>query len=327
MRVAVTGAAGHLGGAVVRQLVAAGAEVRVLVHHDRRALEGLPVELHEGDLREPGVLAPLVAGCDRVLHLAAVIPLDPGDEPLMQSVNVEGVRRVVEACHTAGVARLVHVSSIHAFSALPRGEAVDETRGPAEPNAPAYDRSKAAGEAVIREAVAAGLDVVIVNPTAIVGPYDFRPSRMGEVLLDLYHRRLPGLVAGGFDWVDVRDVAASVLAAAERGERGGQYLLAGQWRSVVELATLVESLTGVRKPRLVSPMWLARSVAPVAAGWAHLRKRRPLFTPTSLVALRNHKLVSSARARAALGHTPRPLEDTVRDTFEWFRERGMLQAG
>jgi len=326
MRVAVTGAAGHLGGAVVRQLVDAGASVRVLVHQDRRAIEGLAVDVHDGDLREPGVVARLVDGCERVLHLAAVISLAPEDEPLMQSVNVDGVRTVVDACRAAGVRRMVHVSSIHAFSSLPADEPVDETRGPAEPNAPAYDRTKAAGEAVIREAVAAGLDVVTVNPTAVIGPYDFRPSRMGEVFLDLYHRRMPGLVAGGFDWVDVRDVSTSILAAAERGERGGRYLLSGQWRSVVELATIVESITGVRKPRMVSPMWLARTVAPVAAGWAKLRKRRPLFTPTSLVALRNHRDISSDRARAVLGHATRPLDDTVRDTFAWFRDHGMLQT-
>jgi nucleoside-diphosphate-sugar epimerase len=325
MRVAVTGASGHLGGVVVRQLLDAGASVRVLVHEDRRALDGLRVDVHEGDLREPGVMPRLVDGCERVIHLAAVISLDPRDEALMQSVNVDGVRAVADACRAAGV-RLVHVSSIHALSALPVDEPVDETRGPAEPKAPPYDRSKAAGEAVIREAVAAGLDVVIVNPTGIIGPHDYRPSRMGEVLLDLYHRRLPGLVAGGFDWVDVRDVAASVLAAGARGTRGARYLLPGQWRTIVEIAELVEALTGRRRPRMVSPMWLARTAAPFAVGWAKLRRRRPLFTPNSLVALRNHKQVRGDRAHAELGHTPRALDDTVRDTLDWFRAHGMLES-
>jgi dihydroflavonol-4-reductase len=324
MRVAVTGASGHLGGVVVRMLVDAGATVRVLSHDDRRAIDRLPVEVHEGDLREPEVMLRLVAGCERVFHLAALISLDPKDEPLMMSTNVDGVRTVVAACRDAGVTRMVHVSSIHAFSALPVDAPVDESRGPAEASAPAYDRSKAAGEAVIREAIAAGADIVTVNPTGIIGPFDFRPSRMGEVLLDLYHRRLPGLVAGGFDWVDVRDVAASTLAAAERGARGGRYLLPGAWRSVVEVAKLVESITGKKRPWMTSPMWLARAVAPMAVGWAKLRKRRPLFTPASLVALRNHKQVSGERARVELGHTCRPLEVTLGDAFAWFGEHGML---
>jgi dihydroflavonol-4-reductase len=324
MRVAVTGAAGHLGGAVVRMLVDAGANVRVLVREDRRAVESLDVEIHAGDLREPEVMARLVDRCERVFHLGALISLDPGDEAQMMSTNVDGVRVVLAACRDAGVARVVHVSSIHAFSALPVDAVVDETRAPAEPNAPAYDRSKAAGEAVVREAVEGGADIVTVNPTAIVGPFDFRPSRMGEVLLDLYHRRLPGLVAGGFDWVDVRDVAASTIAAAERGARGGRYLLPGAWRSVVELATVVESITGKKRPWMTSPMWLARSVAPVAVAWARMRKRKPLFTPTSLVALRGHKQVSGERARTELGHAARPLEQTLADTFAWFDAQGML---
>jgi len=324
MRVAVTGATGHLGGALVRRLVDAGANVRVLVREDRRALDGLAVEIHEGDVREPEVMARLVDRSERLFHLAALISLDPDDEARMMSTNVDGVRVVMAACRDAGVRRVVHVSSIHAFSARPADAPVDETRAPAEPDAPAYDRSKAAGEAVVREAVAAGGDIVTVNPTGIIGPYDFRPSRMGEVLLDLYHRRLPGLVAGGFDWVDVRDVAASTLAAAERGARGGRYLLPGTWCSLVDLATLVESITGKKRPWMTSPMWLARGVAPMAVAWAKLRKRRPLFTPTSLVALRNHRVIDGERARRELGHTARPLEHMLADTFAWFGERGML---
>lgn len=324
-RVAVTGAAGHLGGAVVRALIDAGASVRALVHHDRRALEGLAFELHEGELQDPETVARLVAGCDRVIHLAAVISLQPRDEPVMKAINVDAVQIVVDACLAAGVSRLVHASSIHAYAARPVDEPIDESRGPAEPNAPAYDRSKAAGEVIVRDAVTRGLDAVIINPTAIVGPYDFRPSPMGEVMLDLYHRRMPGLVAGGFDWVDVRDVATSVLAAADRGTRGTNYLLSGTWHSVVDLADRIAALTGVRRPRFVSPMWLARGAAPFAAGWARLRKKRALFTPTSLVALRNHQRVSSERARRELGHTARPLDATLRDTFAWFGDHGMLE--
>lgn len=323
MRVAVTGAAGHLGGAVVRALLETGADVRVLVHSDRRALDGLAVEVHEGDISDPAAVARLVANRDLVIHLAAVISLESRDEPVMRAINVDAVQGVADACLAAGV-RLVHTSSIHAFSSRPADQVVDEARGPAEANAPAYDRSKAAGEVIVRDAVARGLDAVIVNPTAVIGPYDFRPSRMGEVMLDLYHRRLAGLVAGGFDWVDVRDIATSVIAAGERGQRGAKYLLPGHWHSVVELASKIEALTGKRRPRFVSPMWLARGAAPFAVGWARLRRTRPLFTPTSLVALRNHQRVSGDLARRELRHDPRPLDDTLRDTFAWFADHGML---
>ncbi|MFT3695640.1 MAG: NAD-dependent epimerase/dehydratase family protein [Kofleriaceae bacterium] len=319
MKFAVTGAAGHLGGAVVRALLERGDDVRVLVHRDRREIDGLAVEVVDGDIENVELVTRFVAGCDAVIHLAAVISLEARDEPVMQAVNVEGTRIVAEACAAAKV-RLVHASSIHAYSH--RVEPIDETRGPAEPNAPAYDRSKAAAEAVLR---ALDLDYVIVNPTAIIGPFDWKPSPMGEVMLDLYHRRLAGLVRGGFDWVDVRDVARSVVAAVDRGTRGTNYLLPGAWCSLVELASKIEALTGKRRPRFVSPMWLARGAAPFAVGWARLRKTRPLFTPFSLLALRHHQQVDGSRARRDLGHDPRPLDDTLRDTFAWFAEHEMLQ--
>src|SRR6185295_13098159 len=136
--------------------------------------------------------------------------------------------------------------------------------------------------------------------------------------------RLPGLVEGSFDWVDVRDVVDGALAAAERAPRGARYLLSGHRRTVPEVAAAVEALTGSRRPRLVSPMWLARAVAPGAVAWAKVLGRRPLFTPMSLVALRNHLDVRSARATKELGYTPRPFEVTMRDTFDWFRAEGML---
>ena len=177
----------------------------------------------------------------------------------------------------------------------------------------------------MQAAVASGLDAVVLNPTAILGPHDCRPSHLGEVLLDLYHQRLPGLVAGGFDWVDVRDVAAGILAAADQAPAGSRYLLGGQRATVAELAQLVAQVTGRRAPWLVAPMWLARAMAPGAEWAARLAGRRPLFTPESLYALRNHLEISSARARQELGYAPRSLETTVRDTFDWFREAGMLE--
>jgi len=169
-----------------------------------------------------------------------------------------------------------------------------------------------------------GLDAVIVNPTAILGPNDFGPSAMGRVLLDLYHRRLPALVGGGFDWVDVRDVVSGAMAAAAKAPRGERYLLSGEHRSVRDLAALVGDITGVRPPRLVSPMWLARVGAPFATTFARVAGRQPLFTSHSLHALRNHQLVSHDKATRELGYRPRPLVETLTAAYDWFRQAGAL---
>jgi len=324
MTVAVTGASGHIGANLVRALVGAGRPVRALVHRDGRFLDGLPVERAEGDVRDPASLDRALAGAETVFHLAARITIGGEPPAEVHAVNVEGTRNVVEACLRGGARRLVHFASIHALSAHPAGEVVDEARSPTGPGAPLYDRSKAEGVRAVLEGVALGLDAVVVMPTAVIGPADPAPSRMGQVLLDLYHGRFPALVDGGFDWVDVRDVVAGALAAERRGARGARYILSGRWASLEGLAALVARVEGARPPRLVCPMWLARAGAPLALGWSRLSGTRPLFTPAALHALRNHRRVSHERAARELGWAPRPLEETVADTFEWFRRAQFL---
>jgi dihydroflavonol-4-reductase len=324
MKVAVTGATGHIGANLVRTLLARGDEVRALVHDDDRALQGVAVEKLRADVRDLAALKRAFDGVDLVFHLAARISIAPGDAAEVHAVNVEGTRNVVEACLAQKVKRLVHFSSIHALSPEPRDQTVDETRALAEGSWLPYDRSKAAGELEVKKGVERGLDAVTVNPTAVLGPNDFRPSPMGTVLLDLYRRNLPGLIDGGFDWVDVRDVVAGALAAAEKGRKGERYLLSGARRSLSDLARTVEEVTGVKRPWLVSPMWLARASAPFATGWARLTKKPPRLTAESLHALRNHQLVSHDKAARELGYQPRPLEDTVTATFAWFKEANVV---
>jgi len=326
MNIAVTGATGHVGANLVRTLVASGHSVRALVHGgNRRGLDGVACEFVDGDILERATLDRAFAGCERVFHLAARISIAPGDEDVVHAVNVDGTRNVVAACQAARVSRLIHFSSIHALSPTPHDQAIDETRAlTSSPHMPPYDRSKAQAEREVQAAIARGLDAVIVNPTAILGPHDYGPSAMGRVLLDLYHRRLPALVDGGFDWVDVRDVIAGALAAADRAPTGARYLLSGARRTVAELASIVKDVTGVRPPRITSPMWLARIGAPFATAYARVAGKEPLYTKHSLHALRNHQLVSHDKAARELGYTSRPLIETITAAYDWFRDAGAL---
>jgi dihydroflavonol-4-reductase len=337
MKIAVTGATGHIGCNLVRALLAAGHDVRAVVRGpgtqpehevaaERSPLAGVACERVAAELADAASLTRAFDGAELVFHLAARISIAPGDEAEVHAVNVGGVRNVVTACLDARVRRLVHFSSIHAFDAEPAGEIVDEKRrlAPDRDGVVTYDRSKANGEREIIAGIERGLDAVVVNPTAVLGPNDFRPSPMGRVLLDLHHRRLPALVDGGFDWVDVRDVVAGAIAAAERGQRGDKFLLSGTHKRVAELAEMVESLTGVRAPRFVSPMWLARAGAPFATVVSRALGKPPRFTSQSLHALRHHQRVSNERARERLGYAPRALGETLKDTFAWFRESGAI---
>lgn len=322
----VTGASGHVGANLVRVLLERGWAVRAVVRQDRRAVEGLPVEMVAGDVLDPASLERAFHEAEVVFHLAARISILGPEGGQVEGINVGGARHVARACLSCGVRRLVHFSSIHAFSAEPRGEIIDERRRLAGAEAPAYDRTKAAGEREVLAAAGEGLAVVVVIPTAVVGPWDFKPSAMGQVILDLCRGRRRVLVRGGFNWVDVRDVADGAIAAAERGRSGERYLLGGTWLELSELAAWVAAASGIPGAGWAAPMWLARLGAPVAEAWSRWCGRRPLFTRESLRALRNHRFVSHEKARGELGYQPRPLAVTLRDTVAWFRRWGRLPA-
>jgi dihydroflavonol-4-reductase len=324
MKIAVTGASGHVGGNLVRALLDEGHEVKVLVRNDTRAIEGLEVERVKGHLHSQRALFDLVRKTDVVYHLAARISLDGARGGEVHEANVDGTRNVVDACLEGKTGRLVHFSSIHAICQHPRDTAVDESR-PLADEGPchAYDRTKAAGERAVREGVSRGLDAVIVNPTGILGPHDYKPSAMGQVLLDLFNGAFPALVEGGFNWVDVRDVVQGAMAAARKGRKGERYLLSGHYLTLREMAAIVQEVSGRKPPRFVSPTWLALVGAPLVTAWNRLRGTRPLYTTESIKTLEWNKNIVCRKAEAELGYTRRPARETIRDTYLWFKAAGM----
>ena len=324
MRVALTGASGLVGANLVRALIEDGHDVTALVRDDVRAIEGLAVRRVQGDLFDPAALRRTFDGAELAFHLAAMISISGDRTGEVRRTNQLGPRGVVAACLETGVRRLVHVSSVHAFSSNPADVPLDETRGPsdADRNAPAYGTSKVLGEREILEGVSRGLDAVIVNPTGIIGPQDWKPSRMGHVLVALARGRMPALVDGGFNFVDARDVARGAIAAGRLGRRGERYLLAGSWWTVPALAREVARISGMRAPRFVAPMPLMRLAAPFADAWSRLTGATPVFTSESLLALRSHREIRHDKARRELGYEPRPLEATLADTLSWFRAQG-----
>ncbi|MGQ9681037.1 MAG: NAD-dependent epimerase/dehydratase family protein [Anaerolineae bacterium] len=326
MTVVVTGAAGHLGANLVRALLARGQHVRAFdAAADPRSLAGLDVEYIRGSVCEPADLRRALSGADVVYHAAAVISLRMDDWPLLESVNVHGTRHVVQACLDAGVRRLIHFSSIHALRQEPWGVPVDEYSPPAtDPRLPPYDRSKAAAEAEVRAGVARGLDAVIINPTGMVGPHDYRPSFFGGVLLALGLGRMPALIASGFDWVDVRDVADGAILAAERAPAGSRYLLSGHWVSMPDTAHIVGELTGAPVPRFVAPYWLARAAAHLSDALLRRAPHGAVFNSVSLQALRSNRRISHERAARELGYHPRSFRATLADLFAFFRRQGLL---
>jgi dihydroflavonol-4-reductase len=325
--IVVTGAAGHVGANLVRALAAQGRPVRAIVHLDSQALEGLDIEVASADILDPASLREAFKGAEVVYHLAARIAIANEPWSLLEAINVVGTRNVVEACLSCGVRRLVHFSSIHTLADSANGGPVDESSPLVESRRyPPYDRSKAAAEGEIGRGIARGLDAVIVSPTAIIGPYDYKPSHFGEALLRLANGQLPALVGGGFNWVDARDVVRGAMRAEEKAPSGAKYILSGHWVSLPDLAGMTEKLTGVSAPRSVCPIWLARVGAPFITIFDRLARRRPLYTSTSLKALESHRHISCRRATRELDYHPRPFSETLVDTLKWFEAAGKLSC-
>jgi len=320
--IAVTGASGLLGGNLVRELLAQGQRVRALIHQDQRAISGLDVETFSADLNDPSSLERAFTGVDVVYHLASLISLSMDSWDEVYRVNVLGTRNVVDACLQCGVKRLVHVSSTHSRQPEPFDQVLDEDRPlVTDPGLPPYDRSKALGEIEVQKGMERGLDALIIIPSGILGPYDFRPSYVGESLQLMQRGGVPVLTTGGYNWVDARDVASGAICAAEIAPAGSRYILSGHWHSIHEVAVTAARISGTRAPRLVIPLRFAELALPMMEKVATIRGAQPLYTRAMLSALKSNQYISHAHATRDLGYQPRPFLETLTDTLNWFKSQ------
>lgn len=320
----VTGATGHLGANLVRRLLQDGARVRVLLREssDVRPIDGLDVERAVGDIRDPAALARAVDGCARVYHCAAKISITSGGEREIYDTNVLGTRNVLAAAGRAGVSRVVVTGSFSAVGHHP--DRPSDERDPFNPFARAlpYERSKAAVEHECLKAVVDGLDVVIAISCAIIGPNDFKPSRMGRVIRDFARGRMPAYVPGGFEFVAARDIVQGHLLAMERGRPGQRYIFSTEFVTVDTLMAWMEEITGRPRPRLRLPPPLMAAIAsvasPVLSAVAPDRPQR--LTPGAVHLLRMHRRADCSKARQELGYVPTSVKAAVREAHAWFQE-------
>jgi dihydroflavonol-4-reductase len=325
MKYLVTGATGLVGNNVVRELLARGQTVRVLARGggDPRPLAGLEVETVQGDVRDPAAVGKAAAGADVVIHSAGYVHIGWTQLDVHQAINVEGTRNVAAAARQAG-ARLVHVSSVNALG-LGRLDAPadEETALPGIAPVP-YVTTKQAAEQVVLDEVNRGLWATIVNPATMFGPWDWKPSS-GKMLLEVSQFALFAPVGAG-SFCDVRDVTAGILAAADRGQPGRRYILAGHNLAFRDFWTQIAGLVGKRGPRLpMGPIFRAFA-APICDLRTRISGSEAAANSAALAMSRQMHCFSSARAERELGYQIRPLPETLRDAWQWLREQGYVKA-
>jgi dihydroflavonol-4-reductase len=333
----VTGASGFVGANLAHELVARGHTVRALLRPgaDTRGLADVAVERVAGDLLdEPAKLRDAMRGCDWCFHVAASYHLWLRDYAPMYAANVEGTRNILTAARDAGCARIVYTSTVGCIG-LPQRNAggsftpTDETAPVSEAQmSNHYKRSKWRAELVARELAARGAPVVIVNPSAPVGPRDVKPTPTGKMIVDFLNRALPGYVDTGLNWVHVRDVAVGHILAAERGRVGERYILGhaeGNWTMKQALDTLAE-ITGLPAPRMRVPYAVAWTAACVNEAMAKVTGRPPKAPLAGVRMARYRMWFNPAKAIRELGLPQTPPRQALDDAVEWFRKNGFTRT-
>lgn len=317
----VTGATGHIGNVLVAGLNSIGIKPRVLVlpSESIEPMRGLDVEIVSGDVLDNDSLEKAFENVSTVFHLAGLITIMPGKNETVRRVNIDGTRSVIDQCFKHSVKRLVYVSSIHALKRISHGKTMDENL-PFDPNNPygAYDRSKAEASLLVQDAIAKGLDAVIVCPTGVIGPYDYRVSEMGQLVVDCLKSSNQLYIDGAYDFVDVRDAALGMISAWKKGSAGQTYILSGHKTSVIDFIQSVKHLSSRKIRFLRVPLYLAKFIAAMAPAYYKLTNTKPRFTPYSIEVLQSNCDISHQKASTELDYTIRPLEDTLNATIKWF---------
>lgn len=330
----VTGAAGHLGNTIVRELADKGAPVRALIlpNEETDALKSLPVAIYRGDVTVPDTLASFFDVPDPdntvVIHCAGIVSITSALNPVLYRVNVTGTKNVCDLCVAGGIGRLVYVSSVHAIPEAPHGQTIIETSDFSPDRVVgAYAKTKAeASLYVLLAARDRDLKAVIVHPSGIIGPGDYGTAHMTQMIADYMNNRLTAIVRGGYDFVDVRDVAAGILSAAEHGQSGECYILSNRYYEIHEIMDKLHEITGHRKIRTVMPLWFVRLTAPLSEIYYKIRKKPPLYTSYSIYTLFSNSHFSHEKADRELFYRTRSLRETLSDTVRWMEEHNRISV-
>ena len=325
--IAVTGASGHLGNTICRLLVEKGYRVKAFYNKMDESLKGLPIEIIQGDVLNKDDLSRLIDGCDYVINSAAIISINGDPKGIVFKTNTEGPKNVLEVSRSKGVKKIIHISSTHAVMEEPLNAPFVENRTYKTSTGFTYDYSKSTAEQyMLKESASKNPEITVLRPSGIIGPNDFKPSEFGKALIKFYHRKIPVMPEGGYNFVDVRDVAESVINAIDKGKNGEVYLATGRYLSMKEIADAIQKVTGKKTPKKIIPYKVLKSLLPLITFYSKVTGTAPQFTIESIKVLKlGHPNMDNSKAKNELGHNCRPFEESIADFYEWQKSTNRLK--
>ncbi|MEG0979407.1 MAG: NAD-dependent epimerase/dehydratase family protein [Oscillospiraceae bacterium] len=318
----LTGATGHIGYALLEELISKGENVRILIRKDSPIFDNINCEKIFGDVTDADSLEKAFQGADVVYHLAGIIDVSSINKDSIFKVNVDGTKNVVDACKKCGVKRLIYTSSVDAFPPLANNEVMHEIDKFDPENLDGnYAKSKAIATQFVLDSADENFEVVICHPGACIGPYDFKVSNVGELVRVFLHGQFPVTMNfGAYNFVDVRDVANALYVASVKAKSRDCFILTGDIVTVDELIGMLSEICGLKKPRFVLKKWMADLTAPLAEVYYNLAKKTPIFTRYSIRKLVSNCNFSSEKAQKELGYSPMSAKDSFSDMVNWIRE-------
>ncbi|NML40182.1 NAD-dependent epimerase/dehydratase family protein [Chitinophaga sp. G-6-1-13] len=323
MKIAITGATGYIGSVLTPLLLAQGHQLSIHARKTQPPVTGITYVY--GSLSDPDFVSSFVAGMDAVIHMAAVISVS--DTPDMDAFhfNTTTTRLLTEAAQGASVRRFLFISSITAYEQSPYDVLMNETRPYTQGMRYSYDHSKAVAQEAALACNGPALEVIALAPTAVIGPFDQRPSLIGDAVIRIYRGKIPAIFPGGVDFVDVRQVAQAIAQALTAGTPGQAYILSGEWMTLKTLSSHIAQIKGKRIFLPVLPLWLVMGLLPLVRAFSRLTGGAPFYTKQSVYNLiRSNRKIDNSKARSELGFNPGSLTATLQDTIAWFKENKML---
>jgi len=326
----VTGAAGHLGSAVTQMLNDKNKTTYALCLPDEKHLpQGEYVKVFSGDICSIDSLLEMFEQCAgksvTVIHCAGIVSIASKFIQKVYDVNVTGTKNIVALCEKYNIHKLVYISSVHAIPELPGNETITEVDHFSPDDVVGlYAKTKAEATQCVLDYAKRGGNASVIHPSGIVGPGDFSRGHITQLVIDYYKGGLSSGIDGGYDFVDVRDVASGILSCCEHGRNGECYIVSGKFYKVADLLDLLHEITAKKKIKRILPLWFVKMTAPLAELYYKILKQPPLFTQYSIYTLNTNANFSHEKAVNELGYTIRPIKQTLVDTVKWLKENNRL---